>query len=197
MPNFVASSTTSLNRSSSAGSLGLICCVRQCTVKLLIPVSQIFLTSSSVGSRSGNRRIFAETGTSTLSTSPRRIEHSRSGSESKAAPIPPFNEKSFGQPQFKSMPLTSACTSFAAATASSGEADPIWKIKRDFSMGWHSNIDRPDFGWMNEMVPEAAVNTTKVSADDIAACIAATYGPQSVDSRLSPCQQFLDLRVAL
>lgn len=55
-----------------------------------------------------------------------RMEQSKSGVDSSAAPIPECVENGLGHPQFKSTPATSFITTLAACTASSGFAEPIW-----------------------------------------------------------------------
>lgn len=83
-----------------------------------------------------------------------RTEHSFSGSLSSAAPIPPDKLNDFGHPQLSPTPATSCWMTFMAWTASSGEALPSWKMRRDFSSGWQSKMERPFF--RNETTPVRA-----------------------------------------
>jgi hypothetical protein len=129
----------------------------------------------------GKRRIFASMGRSVEATRERRIykgrghesdeggkkqgkrrtEHNRSGSFSNAAPIPPCRLNDFGQPQFRPTPATSCSMTLSACAASSGDAEPSWKMRRGFSTGWQSKIERPPF----------TKETTPVLARDVKASV--------------------------
>ena len=102
--------------------------VRQWTVIALTPVSTMRFTRFRVSSWVGNSRILAETDISGGRSFRKavRIEQRRSGLDRRAAPIPAWVEKDFGQPQLRSMPETSFLTTRAAWTARSGSAEPIW-----------------------------------------------------------------------
>lgn len=128
LPIFSTNSTISRNRVMTAFSFIRMFRVRQCTVSAEMPVFTMRSTSLSVSSWEGSRRIFAEMVISGGMASRRavRIEQRRSGFVSSAAPMPACVEKGFGQPQLRSKPETSCWTIFAACTASSGSAEPIW-----------------------------------------------------------------------
>lgn len=57
--------------------------------------------------------------------------------------MPPEREKGLGQPQLRPTPATSPATRRAASTAKAASALPSWKMRRDFSIGWHSKMQRP------------------------------------------------------
>lgn len=137
LPNPSTNSTISFSRPTSALSLGLMFLVRQCIVRQLMPVFTIRSTSFKVSSCDGSKRILAEMLISVGMASRRavRIEQRRSGVDKRAAPIPECVEKDLGQPQLRSIPETSFMTARAALTAYSGSADPIWYIRKGFSIG--------------------------------------------------------------
>jgi hypothetical protein len=82
------SRTMSPRRSQIAADEERMSRVRQCTVRLRIPVRRIRAARRRVEGWSGRRRILHETGRDVLVTRPRRISRRRSGVDSNAAPMP-------------------------------------------------------------------------------------------------------------
>ena len=156
-PRPLTKSTISLRRWTSARSRGRMLRVRQCIVRQFIPVLTMRSTRASVSCCVGSRRIFAETEIREGSSRRRavRMEQRRSGFVRRAAPMPEWVEKGFGQPQLSSTPETSSTTRRAACTARSGSAEPTWNIRYGFSTGWQVNMARSCLP-LYEMVPDTA-----------------------------------------